>query len=108
LADCDHILIVPENLIRNAAATMHFGGRLSLTSRRPVNDLNGPVGDAGVGIPLNEFACVTDMLSSTKARGMGFGLALSRTTLEKNRGSVGLASEPGVSTTFTIHLATSV
>ncbi|HZZ79790.1 MAG TPA: ATP-binding protein [Gemmataceae bacterium] len=41
---------------------------------------------------------------STKARGLGLGLAIARAILDKNRGSLQLSSELGKGTTFTVRL----
>jgi two-component system sensor histidine kinase SenX3 len=43
-------------------------------------------------------------LYSTKSRSPGLGLAIARSIVEKNPGSLRVASEPGRGTTFTIRL----
>ena len=43
-------------------------------------------------------------LYSTKARGLGLGLAIARAIVEKNKGSLRVASEPGRGSTFTVRL----
>jgi signal transduction histidine kinase len=43
-------------------------------------------------------------LYSTKARGLGLGLAIARAILEKNSGGLRVASEPGRGSTFTVML----
>jgi signal transduction histidine kinase len=43
-------------------------------------------------------------LYSTKARGLGLGLAIARAILEKSNGSLRVASEPGRGSTFTVRL----
>jgi two-component system sensor kinase FixL len=43
-------------------------------------------------------------LYSTKARGLGLGLALARAILEKNQGSLRVVSALGTGTTFTVRL----
>jgi two-component system sensor kinase FixL len=45
-------------------------------------------------------------LYSTKARGLGLGLAIARAILEKNGGSLRVASEPGKGSIFTVFLQT--
>jgi signal transduction histidine kinase len=44
-------------------------------------------------------------LYSTKARGLGLGLAIARSILEKNQGNLRVASQPGHGSAFTIGLA---
>ena len=43
-------------------------------------------------------------LYSTKARGLGLGLAIARSILDKNKGSMRLTSEIGKGSTFTVRL----
>jgi signal transduction histidine kinase len=50
-------------------------------------------------------ARVMEPLFSTKAHGMGLGLALSRMILDRNRGSLRVVSELGNGSTFTVRLA---
>src|SRR5262249_12488513 len=47
-------------------------------------------------------------LYSTKARGLGLGLSIARSILEKNHGSLRVASEPGRGSTFTVLLQAAV
>jgi two-component system sensor kinase FixL len=62
------------------------------------------VTDTGIGIPAEQLTRITEPLFTTKAKGLGLGLALSRAILEKNQGSLHVTSQPGVGTTFTIRL----
>jgi signal transduction histidine kinase len=104
LADIDQLRIVFGNLVRNAREAMPQGGRLTLTGR-PVGDaVEVAVADTGVGIPPENLARITEPLYSTKARGLGLGLAIARAILEKNKGGLRVASEPGKGTTFTVRL----
>jgi two-component system sensor kinase FixL len=43
-------------------------------------------------------------LFSTKARGIGLGLAMARAIVEKSNGRLSVASELGHGATFTVHL----
>ena len=61
----------------------------------------------GDGIPAEDHARVMEPLYSTKARGLGLGLAIARSIVEKNQGSLRVASEPGRGSTFTIRLTAS-
>src|SRR5262249_41613914 len=66
------------------------------------------VRDTGVGIAPEHLARVTEPLYSTKARGLGLGLSIARSILEKNHGSLRVASEPGRGSTFTVLLQAAV
>jgi two-component system, NtrC family, sensor kinase len=110
LADADQVRIVFANLLRNAREAMPEGGRLTVTGRAEGAGPGGPgrvvvaVRDTGVGIPPEQLGRVMEPLYSTKARGLGLGLAIARAILEKNGGVLRAASEPGQGSTFTVLL----
>ncbi len=107
LADQDQIRIVLSNLVRNAREAMSQGGRLTIRARPADDGVELEVGDTGVGIPAENLSRVMEPLYSTKARGLGLGLAIARSILEKNNGSLRVQSEPGRGTTFTVRLTAS-
>ena len=104
MADRSQIRIVMGNLIRNASDAMPSGGRLTLTGRCEGNDVTVAVADTGTGIKPDDVGRIMEPLFSTKARGLGLGLALSRMILERNKGTVHVVSEVGNGSTFTVHL----
>jgi signal transduction histidine kinase len=83
---------------------MPQGGTLTLRARRAAGGLEVSVGDTGVGIAPENLGRVMEPLFSTKARGLGLGLALAGAILEKNQGSLSVSSEPGRGSTFTVRL----
>ena len=104
LADADQVRIVFANLIRNAREAMPEGGALTVEGRPADDRVEVAVRDTGVGIAPELLARVTEPLYSTKARGLGLGLAIARAILEKNDGSLRVASEVGRGSTFTVLL----
>jgi signal transduction histidine kinase len=104
LADGDQIRIVLGNLIRNAREAMPQGGRLTITARRTADSVEVDIADTGVGIPEERLHRIMEPLYSTKARGLGLGLAIARSILEKNNGSLRVVSEPQRGATFTVRL----
>ena len=58
----------------------------------------------GSGSRPKDLARIMEPLYSTKARGLGLGLAIARSIVEKNQGSLRVTSEPGRGSTFTIRL----
>lgn len=104
LADSDQLKIVFSNLVRNAREAMLQGGKLSLEGRAVDGGLEVAVSDTGTGIPAENLARITEPLYSTKARGLGLGLAIVRSILEKNEGSLHITSEPGKGSTFLVRL----
>jgi signal transduction histidine kinase len=104
LADGDQLRIAVGNLIRNARDAMPEGGRLAITGRFIDRSVEVAVADTGVGIPASDLARVMEPLYSTKARGLGLGLAIARSIVEKNQGTLRVASERGRGSVFTIRL----
>jgi signal transduction histidine kinase len=108
LGDRDQLRIAMGNLIRNARDAMPDGGRLTIAGRASDGCVDLSVCDSGMGIPPEVLARVTEPLYSTKARGLGLGLAISRAIVEKNQGRLRVASEPGRGSVFTIRLTAAV
>jgi signal transduction histidine kinase len=104
LADPDQLRIVFGNLIRNARDAMPEGGQLTVSGFAVGDAVEVAVTDTGVGIPPENLVRIQEPLFSTKARGLGLGLAIARAILEKNRGSLRIASEQGRGSTFTVRL----
>jgi signal transduction histidine kinase len=102
--DFGQLQIVLGNLFRNASDAMPEGGRLSVTVRDDGERVDIAVADTGEGIEVSDLVRVTEPLYSTKARGMGLGLAITRAIVEKHGGGIRVASEPGKGATFTVTL----
>jgi signal transduction histidine kinase len=106
LGDREQLRIVLGNLIRNAREAMPKGGHLTLAARRVGDNVEITVTDTGVGIASEHLHRITEPLYSTKARGLGLGLAIARAILEKNGGSLHVTSEEGKGSVFAICLKT--
>jgi signal transduction histidine kinase len=104
LGDVDQLQIVLSNLIRNAQDAMPEGGRLTITASPAGDRVEIAVTDTGVGIPRENLNRILEPLFSTKARGLGLGLAIVRSILDKNNASLHITSEPGLGSTFTVSL----
>lgn len=104
LADFDQLRIVFANLIRNAGDAMPKGGRLTIRGRTANGGLEVDVCDTGNGIAPDHLSQIMEPLYSTKARGLGLGLAIARAILEKNQGSLHVVSALGQGSTFTVRL----
>lgn len=104
LGDVDQLRIVLGNLVRNARDAMPQGGRLTIAARGDEHHLDISVTDTGTGMEKAELARIMEPLYSTKARGLGLGLAIARSILEKNQGTIQVVSEPGRGSIFTVRL----
>lgn len=116
------------NLLINAGDAMPDGGTINLSTtvhhttvhhqandpttsepmgRRPwTSHVQLDVSDTGTGIETNDIARVFDPYFTTKppARGTGLGLATTYGTITQHGGTISVASQVGVGTTFTIRL----
>ena len=104
LGDRDQLQIVLGNLIRNALDAMGKGGRLTIAGGAKERLVEISVADTGAGIPASDLGRIMEPLYSTKARGLGLGLAISRSIVEKNQGKLLVTSEHGHGSVFTIRL----
>ncbi len=108
LIDVNQVPIALKNLVRNARDAMPEGGTIKI-SAHALGDGTGQrvdiqVADTGVGIAPDEMSRIMEPLYSTKPKGMGLGLAISRAIVERNGGCIEVTSELGQGTTFTIRL----
>jgi signal transduction histidine kinase len=60
--------------------------------------------DTGSGITPQQMGKLFEPLFTTKARGIGLGLAVSRSLLQANGGSISVESIPGEGTTMSVSL----
>ncbi len=98
------------NLIINSIQAMPKGGQLIV--RVISNSAKSPepaaiqidVIDSGVGINPNDLKNVFKPFYTTKAKGVGLGLSVSRQIINEHQGSIDVSSIPGHGTTFTVSL----
>ena len=104
MADENQIPIVFRNLLRNARDAMPEGGTITVAARQTGNRITISVRDTGIGIAPAELTRILEPLYSTKARGMGLGLAICKAIVEKNGGQLMIESELGKGSSFTVEL----
>ena len=92
------------NLLQNAIDAMPKGGTLTITSKRSNGRVEIAFRDTGVGMTEETMRKLWSPLFTTKAKGMGFGLAISRRVVEAHGGSINVESRPGEGSTFTVIL----
>jgi two-component system, NtrC family, sensor kinase len=110
LIQCDPAQIeqVLLALIMNAIDAMPRGGNLWLSaSLQPdADELSIEVRDDGSGIAPDILPRIFEPFLTTKesGKGVGLGLAVSRSIIERHRGRIEAFSEPGKGTTFIVSL----
>ena len=60
--------------------------------------------DTGVGISGEDLERIYEPLFTSKAKGIGLGLAVVRTLVERHGGTIEVQSEVGKGSTFTVKL----
>ena len=95
---------VLRNLVANAYQAMPEGGTLTITAEAAEDGAQVSVADTGVGIAPENMEHLFEPLFTTKARGIGLGLALSESLVEVNGGRIEVESEEGKGSTFRVVL----
>jgi signal transduction histidine kinase len=93
---------VYRNLITNAIQATTAGGRVSVATMRDGDHVVVRVTDTGSGIPEDRLSQIFDDFVTTKRRGLGLGLAISKRIVEQLGGTIAVESEVGRGTSFTL------
>jgi len=97
------------NLLRNASDAMvdvHERSRLLLikTEREDGNRVRLSVRDAGIGLPPQSLDSLFDAFYTTKSGGMGIGLFVSRSIVERHQGRLWAEPNDGPGATFSFSM----
>jgi signal transduction histidine kinase len=93
---------VYRNLILNAIQATAPGGLIVVTTEIRGDRVQVRVYDTGCGIPAERLPAIFEDFVTTKRRGLGLGLAISRKIVEQLGGRISVASEVGRGTTFVL------
>jgi signal transduction histidine kinase len=93
---------VYRNLITNAFQATAPRGRVVVRTLRQNEQAIIEIADSGTGIPPERLDTIFDDFVTTKRRGLGLGLAISKKVVEQLGGTISVASEVGVGSTFTL------
>ena len=91
-----------RNLITNGIQATEPGGLVTITTRRAGDHVEISVTDTGSGIPAERLSAIFDDFVTTKRRGLGLGLAISKRIVEQLNGTIDVQSEVGRGTAFTL------
>jgi PAS domain S-box-containing protein len=90
------------NLIKNAVDAMPEGGTLQVKSTQANGNVEISFADTGIGMSEETLAKLFSPLVTTKAQGMGLGLAICKRIAEAHQGKISVQSVEGKGSTFTI------
>jgi PAS domain S-box-containing protein len=92
------------NLMKNAFDAMPAKGTLEVSSKRVGENVEIVFKDDGMGMSEQTLSKIFNPLFTTKAKGMGFGLAICKRIVEAHHGEINVKSTLGRGTAFTITL----
>jgi signal transduction histidine kinase/HAMP domain-containing protein len=98
------------NLLDNAIQHTEANGQIRVAVSESKSEANGvrrlqiEVSDTGSGIAPEDIGRVFDPFFTTRARGIGLGLAITRKTIHDHGGSITVMSEQGKGASFIIEL----
>lgn len=101
-ADADHVVQILLNLGINALQACEENGAVVLRASRQASMAELEVSDTGHGIAADVLKRVTDPFFSTRSKGMGLGLSISRQLAEMNGGGLDIRSTPGSGTSVRV------
>ncbi|HET7221339.1 MAG TPA: sensor histidine kinase [Vicinamibacterales bacterium] len=93
---------VYRNLLINAIQATAPGGLVAIATEATADRVQVRVYDTGCGIAPDRIGAIFDDFVTTKRRGLGLGLAISKKIVEQLGGQISVASEVGKGTTFTL------
>lgn len=93
---------VYRNLILNAIQATAPGGTIMVESDVLADSVRVVVRDTGCGIPADRITDIFEDFVTTKRRGLGLGLAISRKIVDQLGGRISVSSEVGKGTTFVL------
>ncbi len=103
--DPEQMSRVFSNIVSNAAQSMNGkGGEVNISAAKDDEYISVMFTDTGCGIPEENMQKIFEPLFTTKPKGIGLGLAISRRLVEQNGGKIEVVSQVGKGTTFTVKI----
>ncbi|MCJ7655562.1 MAG: ATP-binding protein, partial [Dehalococcoidia bacterium] len=103
--DPEQMSRVFSNIISNAVQAINGkSGELNISTESDVDYVSILFRDTGCGIPAENLEKIFEPLFTTKPKGIGLGLAISKRLVEQNGGKIEVSSQVGKGTTFTVKL----
>jgi len=103
-ADKDQIKRTFLNLAVNGVQAMENGGRLKVSTKKTKGFVEISFKDTGTGMSKENMEKIFTPFFTTRAKGMGIGLAVCKKFIDAHGGSIEVESEVGRGSTFTVKL----
>lgn len=104
--DADKVRQVILNILRNCLEAVDVGGQIwisvSLNALASGPRLMVEISDNGKGVPQKDWENVFEPFYTTKASGIGLGLAIARKIIEQHQGAIRVKSRDGQGSCFEI------
>jgi len=106
LGDSDTLYRAFSNVVINSIQAMPNGGLLSISSEPDGRPSMAKITfrDTGIGMDEETSKNLFNPFFTTKDKGSGLGMALTRKIIEDHRGTIEVMSEKGIGTTFVLKL----
>ena len=104
MADAEQIGRSFANIISNAVQSMRGGGELRISTGVEGSYARVAFKDTGCGIPRVNLGKIFEPLFTTKPKGVGLGLAITRRLIEQNSGTIEVKSQVDKGTVFIVRL----
>lgn len=102
LGESSQLLIAFGNLIRNALQAVDADGEVRISIRELDGKKSVVIKDNGNGIEKTDLPRISDPLFSTKSKGLGLGLAITKAILDAHKAELAVDSEIGVGSEFRV------
>ena len=98
------LLIALSNLLQNAIQASRPGGTIAVNAAKSQGKIEILVADQGEGISPKNLENIFNPFFTTKANGVGLGLAIVAKIVDEHQGEISASSDLGKGTTFRIVL----
>lgn len=93
-----------SNLVNNSIQAITADGEIRISTRLNQKQVEIQIQDNGKGITKEELEHTFEPLFTTKSKGVGLGLSITKTFIEKHNGRIRVTSQPEKGTSFFITL----
>lgn len=104
--DDNQLRLVLKNIVANAVEAMPEGGTLRVETQAEDGHVHIVVSDTGVGIAEEDLGRVFEPLFTTKSTGIGLGLVVCKTLVERHGGTIAVSSKVGEGSRFVLTFPT--